>query len=90
LEGSYCGLIRYSTGICLKTMRKATKNYSQDSQRPGRNSNSTPPEYESIVFLLRKLAWRMRRAIPPLHPYFGGAEEDNVELHTLYSMPDME
>lgn len=36
---------RYSPGSCLEELREKTKNLSQDSRCPARDSNLTPPEY---------------------------------------------
>jgi hypothetical protein len=48
---------RYYLGICLKTMRKTTKNLSQDSQYSSRDSDPGPPGYEAEVL-----------TTPPRHP----------------------
>jgi hypothetical protein len=48
--GSGRGLIlRYYPGIVVESLRKITKNLSQDSRSPGRDLNPGPPEYESEV-----------------------------------------
>jgi hypothetical protein len=39
--------LRCYHGICLEGLRETTKNLSQDSRSPGRDSNSGPPEYKA-------------------------------------------
>jgi hypothetical protein len=41
--------LRYDPSICLKELRKNTKNLSQDSRSLSRNSNPRPLEYEAGV-----------------------------------------
>jgi hypothetical protein len=49
MEGRGRGLIRYYPSICLGELKKTTKNFSQDSQSPGRYLIQRPPEYEAGV-----------------------------------------
>jgi hypothetical protein len=59
MNGKGCGRkrswpnLRYYPGICLEGLRKATKNFSQDSRSPGRDLNSGPPEYEAGMLTTR-------------------------------------
>lgn len=41
---------KYCPGICLKGLKKTTKNFSQANQCPGQDWNWPPPEYKSRVF----------------------------------------
>jgi hypothetical protein len=53
VEGSVLGLIlMYYLDICLEALRKVKKNLSSDSQCPGQDSNSEPPEYKSEALCL--------------------------------------
>jgi hypothetical protein len=50
LEWNGCRLIlRCYPSICLKKLRKTTKNLGQDSRSPGRGLNAWSPEYETGV-----------------------------------------
>jgi hypothetical protein len=65
-----CPNLTYYPGICLKRMRKITKNLSQNSRSPGRDLNLGPPEYEAGVVrkrfkksLCRSWFWREHSAL---------------------------
>jgi hypothetical protein len=52
VEGSGRGInLRYCPNICLKELRTATKNLSQDSRGPAWDSNQEPPKYQTQVSL---------------------------------------
>jgi hypothetical protein len=66
VEGSGRGLIlKYYPGICLEELRKTSKNVSQDSQCPGRDSSQTLSDNMSEVLpleLTRSVSWRFTKA----------------------------
>jgi hypothetical protein len=39
----------YFPGICLEGLKKAIKEFSQDSRSPGRDLKSRPPESEGVI-----------------------------------------
>jgi hypothetical protein len=49
-----CLNLKYYPGIFLEALKKTTENSSQESQRPDRDFNLAPPEYDSRVLLLQQ------------------------------------
>jgi hypothetical protein len=46
--------LRCYPGICLERLRNSTKNLSEDSVPPGRDSNQGPPQYEAGILTARR------------------------------------